>query len=157
MECVTSARAAILLNGSSTKEFCFERGLRQGDPLSPFLFILVTEVLHLMMVKAGELDVIKGIHGIIPEQETSHLQFADDTILFLKAKEEVILNVKAMLCCFELFSGLSINFNKSSIVGFGVKEEFLYRMAASCKCKIEELHFKYLGIPLGADPRRIAT
>ncbi|KAH1074705.1 hypothetical protein J1N35_027033 [Gossypium stocksii] len=73
MECVSTVRAAVLVNGSTTNEFHFGRGLRQGDPLSPFLFILVTEVLHLLMEKAGVLGLIEGIHGVLPEQMISHL------------------------------------------------------------------------------------
>ncbi|TYJ28564.1 hypothetical protein E1A91_A06G008500v1 [Gossypium mustelinum] len=133
MECVTTVRAAILVNGSATKEFKFGRGLRQGDPLSPFVFILITEVLHLLMEKTEVLGFIEGIHGL-----------ADDMILFLKAEEMT-------------FSGLSINFKKSCIVGFGVNEEFLYHLAALCKCKVGVLPICYLGIPLGADSRRVAT
>ncbi|KAK5834954.1 hypothetical protein PVK06_010634 [Gossypium arboreum] len=157
MECVTMVRAAILVNGSATKEFKFGRGLRQGDPLSPFLFILITKVLHLLMEKAEVLGFIEGIHGVLPGQTISHLQFADDTILFLKAEEMVVENMKFILRCFETFSGLSINFKKSCIVGFGVNKEFLYRLAAICKCKVGVLPICYLGIPLGADSRGVAT
>lgn len=155
MECVSTTRVVVLVNGSSIKEFNFGRRLRQGDPLSPFLFILVTEVLHLLLEKAGALGFIEGIQGVIPGQMISHLQFADDTILFLKVEEKVVENMKFILRCFEIFSGLSINFKKSCIVGFGVNEEFLYCMAAICKCKIEVLPFCYLGIPLGANSRRV--
>ncbi|KAH1129202.1 hypothetical protein J1N35_000580 [Gossypium stocksii] len=81
-------KAAILVNGSATNEFNFGRGLRQGDPLSTFLFILVTEVLHMLLEKVGMLGIIEGIHGVLPDQMILHLQFADDTILFLKADEK---------------------------------------------------------------------
>lgn len=65
--------------------------------------------------------------------------------------------MKFILRCFEIFSGLSINFKKSCIMGFEVNEEFLYRMVAICKCKIGKLPMNYLGIPLGANPKRAAT
>ncbi|XP_016684081.1 uncharacterized protein [Gossypium hirsutum] len=107
LECVLTARAALLINGTITNEFRLYRGFRQGDPLSPFLFILVTEVLHLMMDKAEEMGIIEGIKDVIP--------------------------------------------------GFGINEEFMYRVAAICKCKIGELSFNYLGIPLRADPRKISS
>ncbi|KAA3481604.1 Retrovirus-related Pol polyprotein LINE-1 [Gossypium australe] len=87
----------------------------------------------------------------------SYLQFADDSILFLKADDKEVTNVKYILRVFEIFSGLSINFNKSCLVGFEVEEELLYRMAAICKCKIGALPFNYLGIPLGANPKRLST
>ncbi|TYH21059.1 hypothetical protein ES288_A04G012500v1 [Gossypium darwinii] len=69
----------------------------------------------------------------------------------------VVENMKFILRCFETFSGLSINFKKSCIVGFGVNEEFLYRLTALCKCKVGVLPICYLGIPLGVDSRRVAT
>ncbi|XP_052875292.1 uncharacterized mitochondrial protein AtMg01250-like [Gossypium arboreum] len=103
MECVSTARAAVLVNGSASNEFYLGRGLRQGDPLSPFLFILITKVLHLLLEKAGALGLIKGIHGVIPGYTTMHLQFADDTILFLKAEEQGVENMKFILRCFEDF------------------------------------------------------
>lgn len=157
MECVTAIRMAVLINGSTTNEFCLGRGLRQGDPVSPFLFILVTEVLHLLMVKAGEIGLIKGIQKVISRQDISHLKFTKNTILFLKVDGKVVENIKYILCYFEMFSRLTINFKKSCIMGFGVNEEFLYRMATICKCQIRKLPFKYLVIALGADLKRVAT
>lgn len=123
----------------------------------PYLFILVTELFHLLLKKAEATCLIYGIPNIILDQSISHLQFADDTILFLKAEEETVHNVKHILGCFETFSGLSINFQKSYPVGFGINEELFWRLAALCRCKIGQLPLKYLGIPLGADPRRVAT
>ncbi|KAH1113427.1 hypothetical protein J1N35_006805 [Gossypium stocksii] len=157
LECVSTAKAAVLINGAVTNEFKFSRGLRQGDPLSPFLFILVTEALHLMLVKAEELGIIEGIKNIIPGESISHLQFTDDTILFLRADENMVRNSKYILRCFEIFSGLSINFSKSCIMGFNLEEEFLYRLAAVCRCKIGELPINYLGLPLRADPRKSSS
>ncbi|KAA3463549.1 LINE-1 reverse transcriptase isogeny [Gossypium australe] len=145
LECLSTARAAVIINGSSSNEFRFRRGLRQGDPLSLFLFILVTEVLHLALDKAAELGLIGGFNNVIHGMSFSHLQFADDTILFLKVDDK------------EIFSGLCINFKKSCLVGFEVEEELLFRLATSCKCEIGSLPFNYLGIPLGANLKRLAT
>lgn len=83
LECVSTAIVVMLLNGSTTNEFIFGRGLRQKDTLSPFLFILVTEMLHLMLVKAKEMELIKGVKEVILGSSLLHLQFADDTIVFL--------------------------------------------------------------------------
>ncbi|KAA3479916.1 Retrovirus-related Pol polyprotein LINE-1 [Gossypium australe] len=58
---------------------------------------------------------------------------------------------------FRDFSGLNINFHKSCLVGFGMEEEFLLRMLALCQYKVGKPPFNYLGIPLGVDPRKIAT
>ncbi|XP_028118811.1 uncharacterized protein LOC114316349 [Camellia sinensis] len=59
--CVTSARISVLVNGSPTDEFCPQRGLRQGDPLSPFLFNLVAEGLNVLLSRAYQLGIIKGV------------------------------------------------------------------------------------------------
>ncbi|GKG28591.1 RNA-directed DNA polymerase, eukaryota, reverse transcriptase zinc-binding domain protein, partial [Tanacetum coccineum] len=59
--CLHSSRASILINGSPTSEFSIKRGLRQGDPLSPFLFIIVMEGLHCVMSNAVSSSLIRGI------------------------------------------------------------------------------------------------
>ena len=70
------------------------------DPLSPFLFILVTEALHLLILKAKELGFIKSSFSCGSSLVISHLQFADDTILLLNASVEVLENVKKVLIIF---------------------------------------------------------
>jgi hypothetical protein len=98
-----------------------EKGLRQGDPLSPFLFNMVVEILSCMFCKAKQLGMVKGAvfgDGVV---QISHLQFVDDTILFLEPKVEYIRNAKRILRCFELISGLKINFHKSCLVRIGKK------------------------------------
>ena len=74
---------SVLVNGCPTEEFFIGKGLRQGDPLSPFLFNLVVEVLSKMMDKARERGMIKGIGFNNDELHITHLQFADDTMLFI--------------------------------------------------------------------------
>ncbi|KAL4351666.1 hypothetical protein GQ457_06G014410 [Hibiscus cannabinus] len=109
-ECISTAKMPVLINGSPTSEFHMLRGLKQGDPLSPFLFVLVTEALHQIFLLVENFHLIEGIPFLLPDESISHLQFADDTILFLKAKEDCVSNVLQVLKCFELWSGLRINF-----------------------------------------------
>ncbi|XP_057720241.1 uncharacterized protein LOC130934716 [Arachis stenosperma] len=157
MECVTVASMSILINGSSSKPFKMERGLRQGDPLSPFLFVLVVDVLHQMV---GE-EIRNGrISPLLIGRDTialSHLQFADDTILFCPLEEETIKNYKQLLRCFELMSGLSINFDKSSLISINCDEQWIQSMCQLLGCKRDFLPVKYLGIHLGANPRLVNT
>ncbi|GKA94146.1 RNA-directed DNA polymerase, eukaryota, partial [Tanacetum coccineum] len=87
--CLVSSSASILVNGSPTQEFCFEQGLRQGDPLSPFLFLLVMESLHISFVRAMEGGFFKGIHvGSHESVLISHLFYADDAVFIGEWKEE---------------------------------------------------------------------
>ncbi|GMI67424.1 hypothetical protein HRI_000411700 [Hibiscus trionum] len=156
-ECVSTAKVSILLNGTPTMEFKMKRGLRQGDPLSPFLFIIVTEALHKLLDTAEVRGAIKGIKIAEPLNSITHLQFADDTILFFQPEKSYLKNVKKILRCFEVCSGLSINFKKSGIAGVGTHPDTLNMLATTCGCSKIKLPFTYLGIPLGSDPRQIAT
>ncbi|XP_071686954.1 uncharacterized mitochondrial protein AtMg01250-like [Rutidosis leptorrhynchoides] len=81
-ECLKSASISILFNGSPTKEFSLEKGVRQGDPLSPYLFILAAEGLNVLTKKALDVGLIKGAEVGKQKIVVSHLQYADDTILW---------------------------------------------------------------------------
>jgi hypothetical protein len=78
--CIFQSSMSVLVNGSSTDDFIVGRGLRQGDPLSPFIFLIVVEGLAGMMSKAVDIGTFKG-YGISPNINFQILQFADDTIL----------------------------------------------------------------------------
>lgn len=156
-ECIESVSLSVLVNGSPSQEFKSYRGLRQGDPLSPFLFNVVVEALNILFERARNRGLIKGAeigpNGLI----VSHLQFADDTIIFCNNDKEELKYVKRILRCFQLMSGLKINFSKSMVCGVGVEDEVVEEMSEIMGCIKSELPMKYLGLPLGANPRRIKT
>ncbi|GJX54108.1 putative RNA-directed DNA polymerase, eukaryota, reverse transcriptase zinc-binding domain protein [Tanacetum coccineum] len=81
LNCLNSSRASILINGSPTSEFSIKRGLRQGDPLSPFLFILVMEGLHNAFEEAVGNGLITGVNIKNSTINVSHLFYADDVII----------------------------------------------------------------------------
>ncbi|XP_071712284.1 uncharacterized protein [Rutidosis leptorrhynchoides] len=80
--CLFSARTSVLVNGSPTREFPLKRGLRQGDPLSPFLFIIVMEGLHLAFHQAMERNIIHGINVGTENISLSHFIYVDDVVIF---------------------------------------------------------------------------
>ncbi|GKA14720.1 RNA-directed DNA polymerase, eukaryota [Tanacetum coccineum] len=119
--CLLSFKASVLVNGSPTHEFSFHKGLRQGDPLSPFLFILVMESLHVSFQRVIDRGMFSPI--IIGTNETvsiSHLFYDDDAMFIGKWSSSDANVLVMMLHCFFLALGLKININKSSIYGLGV-------------------------------------
>lgn len=86
MECVSTTESSISINGSPSTPFKLGRGLRQGDPLSPFLYLIVAEGLSRLM--AGACRSGQFVSWKVGEEEVqiSHLQYADDTIFFGEAK-----------------------------------------------------------------------
>ncbi|GMP23993.1 hypothetical protein CsSME_00001406 [Camellia sinensis var. sinensis] len=87
----------------------------------------------------------------------SHLQFADDTLFLCKADWAEIEAMKRVLRCFEIVSGLRINFHKSVVCGVGVDDELVKEFVAKLNCLGQKLPLKYLGLPLGANPSRRQT
>ena len=114
--CITTSRISIIFNGCPCKPFRMGRGLRQGDPLSPFLFVLVTEVLNRVLIRAAEVGLFKGLQIGSHRETLTHLQFADDTLLFCEANEIYLQNLKKVLLSFQAFSGLAVNYSKSSLL-----------------------------------------
>lgn len=156
-ECVFKGDLSVLVNGSPTKEFTIQKGLKQGDPLAPFLFLMVAEGLTGMVNKAEEKGVYKGFKVGKHEEKVSILQYADDTLLVGEATWENLWTMKALLRCFELVSGLKVNFHKSRVIGINLEEHFLNDAAVFLNCKQGSIPFKYLGIPIGANPRKENT
>ncbi|GJX41799.1 putative RNA-directed DNA polymerase, eukaryota, reverse transcriptase zinc-binding domain protein [Tanacetum coccineum] len=88
--CLRSGFSSILINGSPSKEFKLSKGLRQGDPLSTFKFIIAMEALHIAMMEAREKGVFKGVEVGKNKVVISYLQYADDALLVGVKNDEVI-------------------------------------------------------------------
>ncbi|GKU93217.1 hypothetical protein SLEP1_g6825 [Rubroshorea leprosula] len=152
-ECLSTARISVLVNGSPTKEFVMGRGLRQGDPLSPFLFLIAAEGLNGLVRRAETEGMLHGPTVGNKGLTVSLLQFADDTVILGTADSENVFAVKTILRCFELMSGLRINFSKSSVVGYNVSERWIKGAASVLHCGVGETSFMYLGLPIGGKIR----
>ena len=152
--CLKSASISVLVNGSPTAEFSPQRGLRQGDPLAPFLFNVVAEALNALMRRAMEENLYKGFPIASNNVRISILQYAGDTIFFGETSMENIKAIKVILRTFELASSLKINFAKSCFGAIGVSDQWKQLAANYLNCSLLVLPFVYLGIPIGVNPRR---
>jgi len=114
--CISLSSFSILINGSPFGYFTPSRGLRQGNPLSPFLFILGTEVLSLLFRQQESLGLLKGIRIARNCYAISHLLFADDLIIFAKTTSSEACIIKSCLQFYCRCSGQKVNEAKSSIL-----------------------------------------
>lgn len=155
--CVCGGSMSVLVNGSPTEEIHIQRGLKQGDPLAPFLFLLVAEGFSGLMRNMSRLNMFEGIWMHPEGMELSHLQYADDTICMGKATVENLWVLKALLRGFEMVSGLRVNLFKSCLMGLNVEREFMVMACNFLNCNEGSIPFKYLGLPVGANPRSLTT
>jgi hypothetical protein len=116
MKCVSTVSFSILINGNPTTSFLPQRGLRQGDPLSPYLFILCADVFSALISKAQALKLIHEIKIAPRAPEITHLLFADDSLLFCRANEEEANQIKSIITTYQQASGKLVNYNKSEIL-----------------------------------------
>ncbi|GJW59701.1 RNA-directed DNA polymerase, eukaryota [Tanacetum coccineum] len=154
--CLVSSKGSILVNGSPTSEFYFRKGLKQGDPLSPFLFLLIMESLHLSFQNVVNADMFKGI-SVSSSLQLSHLFYADDVIFMGQWSESNINTIIQALDCFYKASGLRMNLHKSKLMGISVKDEVVSRAASKMGCSTLKTPFTYLGIKVGGSMARIRS
>ncbi|GJR68620.1 putative RNA-directed DNA polymerase, eukaryota, reverse transcriptase zinc-binding domain protein [Tanacetum coccineum] len=143
--CLSSASISVLLNGAPSKEFKMERGLCQGDPLSPFLFLLVAEAIQNVIVES----CYKGIYNTKGGDNMSRIQYADDALFFGKWSRSNANTLIHILNCFEEESGLKVNLAKSRIFRIGVDIEEVKILYSSLGCTHDSIPFLYLGLPVG--------
>lgn len=155
--CIMSASTSVLINGSPTSILRLQRGLRQGDPLSPFLFDLAVEPLNLLIQQATSMKLWEGIEVSRGGFKLTHLQYTDDTVMFCPQNIDYLMNIKKILLLFNLAWGLQVNFFKSSIIGMNLEPDWIKFAAKSLQRRIGELPFMYLGLPIGSNASRLKS
>lgn len=149
MTCLTPVRYAILINGEPTGYITPTRGIRQGDPLSPYLFILCAEGLLAVISKAISCHAIQGLVMCPGAPTLHHLLFADDSFVFGAATELECQRYRALLNLYERASGQRINLQKSSVVfSKNVHPAVKDHLASILEVNCTEEHDRYLGLPI---------
>jgi hypothetical protein len=143
---LSTSSTRILVNGEPGEILQNQRGLRQGDPLSPMLFILVMDVLNSLFAKAGNEGLLQPLSRRMAGQRVS--LYADDVALFIKPIEEELQITRDILRVFGEASGLQTNIQKSNIIPISCAEDSLTTIQDILPCTISDFPCKYLGLPL---------
>ena len=107
--CIRSVSFSIMINGEPHGHFHPQRGLCQGDPLSPYLFLLCAEGLHSLIQQAENSGVLNGVSLRSSGPKVSHLFFAEDSLLFAKANLTDCSTIMDILAIYKLATGQQIN------------------------------------------------
>ncbi|XP_060170738.1 uncharacterized protein LOC132601681 [Lycium barbarum] len=146
LECVSTVSYSLLINGELTTPFNAARGLRQGDPMSPFLFAIVMEYLSRNLKDLSKNKRFK-FHRKCQRLDITHLSFADDLLLFARGN---LTSVALLHEKFTVFTaaGLQANLPKSAIYYGGVDQQEKSLIQTALGYSQGAIPFKYLGIPL---------
>ena len=145
---LASGSSAVLLNGVPGKNFKCKRGVRQGDPLCPLLFVLAAELLQILVNRAASSNLLVPPLSQ-PNEDFPIVQYADDTLLIMQADARQLLFLKALLASFAESTGLKVNYSKSQMLAINVSQEIIEHLANTFGCSTGSLPFTYLGLPMG--------
>ncbi|KAL2253007.1 UNVERIFIED_CONTAM: Transposon TX1 uncharacterized protein [Sesamum indicum] len=147
-ECISTTSFSVGLNGTPHGFFAGARGLRQGDPLSPFLFVLVMEVLHIGYMELIEQDMQLKYHWKCEPARVFQLGFADDLLLFCRADLDSFRVLKVGLDRFAEWLGLRFNIRNSHIIISRSAQERKDQLLSILGFQEGHLPMRYLGLPL---------
>ena len=146
-QCITTPRFSINLNGKQVGYFAGTNGLRQGDPLSPYLFVLVMEILNRIIIGKVAASSFK-YHWRCKTEKITHLCFADDLFLFSHGDVDSVICLVDVLDEFAALSGLHFNPDKCQIFFSELSMEEKGIILDHTPFPIGNLPIRYLGVPL---------
>ena len=151
MKCVSSVSFSVRVNGVFSDSFTTTRGIRQGDPISPYLFLLCSEGLSCMLKNIGPLYISRGVRVSTKAPWISHLLFADDCLIFTQASKGGAERVASILDGYNKGSGQLVNKQKSAIFfSSNSEQECKQEVQAILQIPNEALGERYLGLPTSA-------
>jgi hypothetical protein len=148
---LTSATSSVLLNGTPGKVFHYRRGVRQGDPLSPLLFVLAADLLQSVINKAKENGILKLPIDVGYSNDFPIVQYVDDTLMIMEVSSQQLFALKALLNTFVESTCLRVNYSKSCMYPINITQEKLKHLAATFNCQMGAMPFTYLGLPLSTN------
>lgn len=140
-----------LINGNPKGRIKAQRGIRQGDPLSPFLFVLVMNYLSRLLLHLEDKGAIKGV-TLSNNYHISHLLFVDDILNFVEDNDTYIENLQIALSLFERASRLKFNHTKSTVSPVNVPTDRTTCVVSKFGFSTQFLPVNYLGVHLGGNP-----
>jgi len=157
--CITGPWISPLVNGRPCAAFQSSRSLRQGCPLSPYLFILMAELFSQALDYNRRVGLITGIKIKNGTKNINHSQFADDTLLIGGASTTIARRFKKLLDQFMEYSGGKVNQLKSCIYGWNTANHTIHSIASifGVSCSLVWNHFSYLGMPVSLGPLKAET
>ncbi|XP_038999040.1 uncharacterized protein LOC120124432 [Hibiscus syriacus] len=145
--CITTPMYYVSLNGSLVGFFKGARGIRQDDPLSTYLFVIVMNVMYSLLNSAAMKGVFK-YHPKCKRIQLTHLCFADDLLVFCHGSLESVLGVESTLEMFYELSGLKLNVLKTEFFACGLSQNTLDQIWLATGFRVAQLLVRYLRVPL---------
>jgi hypothetical protein len=123
-----SGRSYVILNGVPRKTFHCKRGVRQGDPLSPLLFVLATDFLQFLLNKAKDQGLMNLPIHLRHNTEFSILKYANDTLIIMEGCARQLFFLKSLLQTFAISTGLKVYYSKSVMVPINIEDSKMHNL-----------------------------